>query len=441
MSKQIRFFDPKREVNFVRFFPSSLFLAAAIPVVTVLALGLFSLNWGIDFAGGTEMQVQFSKGVHADEIRDVLEKIGFGKNQVQNYGPDSANEKLIRIERATTFKDTDVEAMKTLLANSFAAEIAKNASSFQVTFRPDMGDRIQVKLPAPEVAADAAPDAMSNALHTQQAALATALDEKSGFKLRRTKGTEGAGDDLKDAISRNEPLNGVVTYTVHFTGVPEKVSKALADKFGGVELRRVDFVDSQVSKQLRTDGALAVFYAILAILIYLAVRFDMFFAPGAVVALLQDTLGALLVFIVFRLEFDLPSVAALLTVVGCSINNTIVVYDRIREHLPKGDKRPLTLEETVKMVNTAINETLGRSINTALTVLFTTVSLWIFAGGVVRNFAIALTVGVALGVFSSTFAAPAMYVFMRRHFAAREQSWAERRSSGPSREEKARGVV
>lgn len=411
--KMFRFFDPARELNFVRFFPASLVIAGILPIVVIIASLMFGINWGIDFSGGTEMQIQFSKEVQADEIRSVLENLGFEKHQVQSYGPPSSHEMLVRVERLSTFKPEDISRIRTLV-------VTKLGVGSDVSFNDNIGDRISVKLKAPE--AD---------LALQQQALAKLLNEQSGFKLRES-----------SAILRDEPKDGFVNYSVLFVGVSDKIAKALSDKFGQVDVRRVEFVDGQVSKQLRTDGALAVFYAILAILIYLAIRFDFFFAPGAVVALVQDTFGAFLVFVMGRYEFDLPSIAALLTVVGVSINNTVVVYDRIRETLPAGKNRGPDDEQVTACVNKAINDTMSRTINTTLTVLFSSVSLWIFAGGVIKSFAIVLTIGLALGAFSSTLAAPASYLFLRRHFGNREDPFAKTdRKTHISREEKARGVV
>ena len=404
--KMFRFFDPKTEVNFVQFFKPSLIIALSVPVFAILGALVFGLNWGIDFSGGMEMQVQFSKAVHPDEIRKVLEDLGYGKNQVQSYGAKDSNEMLIRVERMDTFSGDDVQRIeKVLIGQMGQAEVKQH---------PNSQDRLLIRLKLAD--------------KSQEEQLKKILESQSGFKLR--------------AIMHEDPQNGYVEYNVLFLGVSEKVAEALSAHFGKVEVRRVEFVDSQVSKQLRTDGALAVFYAILAILIYIAIRFDLFFAPGAVVCLIQDTFGAFLVFVVGRYEFDLPSVAALLTVVGVSINNTIVVYDRIRETLPPGDRSRLGEIEVRNCVNKAINDTMSRTINTSLTVLFSSISLWIFAGGVIKSFAAVLTIGLGLGAFSSTLAAPATYLFMVRYLGNRRAA-AERtdKAKGFSREDKARGIV
>ncbi|MBL4819121.1 MAG: protein translocase subunit SecF [Deltaproteobacteria bacterium] len=410
-----RFFDPKSEVDFVRFFKPSLILAAVFPVFAILGAMVLGLNWGIDFMGGTEMQVQFPKPVEAPEIRKVLENLGYDKNQVQSYGAKENNEMLIRVERMDTFTQEDINRIQKALVG--------DVGKAEVNLHPNSQDRLLVKLEAPK-------GGSLSAIKSQEEKLAKWLDDKSGFRLR-----QGA------SIMHDDSSEGFVQYNVLFMGVSDKIAEALTAKFGEVEVRRVDFVDSQVSQQLRTDGVLAVFWAILAILIYIIIRFDLFFAPGMVMCLVQDTFGAFLVFVLLRYEFDLPSVAALLTVVGVSVNNTIVVYDRIRETLPPGDRHKIPIEEVTRCVNKAVNDTLSRTINTALTVLFTSVSLWIFAGGVLKSFAAVLTIGLGLGAFSSTFAAPAAYLFMMRHFRIRVAEARANQHKGFTREEKAQGVV
>ena len=437
--KMFRFFDPKQEVNFVRYFPASLVLAAVIVIGAIAGGVFFGINWGIDFSGGTEMQIQFSKDVSADEIRSVLEKLGFEKHQVQRYGVPANHEMLVRVERLSTFAPADIKRIQDLMVKDFSTpEMKKDA--IQVLFNSNLSDRITVRLPEPKLANPNDVQELSTALQAQTHRLAKVLEEQSGFHLRKTKKVGEEAEELSGAILRDEPENGLINYNVQFMGVSDKIAHALSREFGQAEIRRVEFVDGQVSQQLRTDGALAVFYAILAILIYIAIRFDVFFSPGAVVALLQDTFGAFLIFVIGRYEFDLPSVAALLTVVGVSINNTVVVYDRIRETLPR-NRNNISDDEVEACVNKAVNDTLSRTINTTLTTLFTTVSLWVFAGGSIQSFAMALTVGLALGAFSSTYAAPATYLFMRKHFGHHEDLFSSNKKKGFSREERSKGIV
>lgn len=437
--KFVTFFDPKTEINFPRYFRGSLWLALIIPLICVVGMLTLGINWGIDFKGGTEMQVLFSKDVQSEEIRNVLEHLGFSKHQVQSYGPVENKEMLIRVERITPFADTDITKMRDLVSEHFGFP----AGSVTAFSNADLGDRVIIKVPTPQVTGSEDPSELSKAIADQKMRLAQVIEEKSGFHLLRTKAIGAEQGSINDAIVHDAPVEGSVAYTLHFLGAAEKIAKALSDSFGTVEIRRVEFVDSQVSKQLRTDGALAVLYALLAILVYIAIRFDVLFGPGAIIGLVQDTFAAMMVFVFGRYEFDLPSVAALLTIVGVSINNTIIVYDRIRETIPPGGRNTLTDEEATAKVNHAVNATLGRNINTALTVLFTTVSLWLLAGGIIKSFALTLTVGIALGVFSSTFVAPATYLWMRRHFGHKDASpvYSNKKKGEYTREDRAKGVV
>ena len=201
-------------------------------------------------------------------------------------------------------------------------------------------------MPAEAASADAV--AVQAALDAQQAKLAEIVDAQSGLRLRRTRSVAGGEATTKDAIIRDEPYEGKVKYLVHLQGVADKVAKSLESEFGTFEVRRVDFVDARVAEDLRTRGVLALGFALLAILIYLAIRFDAFFAPGALVATLHDPLIAMGLFVFLRMEFDTASIAAMLTVVGYSVNGVIVIYDRIRETTPAGvveHKDLVTLDE------------------------------------------------------------------------------------------------
>ena len=155
---------------------------------------------------------------------------------------------------------------------------------------------------------------------------------------------------------------------------------------------------------------------------------------------MHDSLGALALFAFVRIEFDLPSVAALLTVVGYSINNTIVIYDRVREILPTQTKNPLTDKEVEGYVNEAVNNTLSRTINTTITTLCASVALLLLTKGAVQNFAAVLSLGILLGAFSSTFIAPATYLGLRKRFFDPEGA-KKQTSKGHSREDKERGIV
>jgi preprotein translocase subunit SecF len=145
--KFVSFFDPKSEINFPRYFRSSLWIALIIPLICLVGMLTLGFNWGIDFKGGTEMQILFGKEVKADEIRGVLEGLGFHKHQVQSYGPVQNHEMLIRVEKITPFSDADIKKMADLVN----AELALPSGSVEAYTSEDMGDRVTIKLPVPEV--------------------------------------------------------------------------------------------------------------------------------------------------------------------------------------------------------------------------------------------------------------------------------------------------
>ncbi|MBI2602146.1 MAG: protein translocase subunit SecD [Deltaproteobacteria bacterium] len=182
----------------------------------------------------------------------------------------------------------------------------------------------------------------------------------------------------------------------------------------GPEIQQVGFVGPQVGKDLRNQGILSVLYAILAILIYIAFRFDMRFAPGAMVKMFLDVFVMAGFYVFFWASFDLVAVAAFLTVVGYSVNDTIVIYDRIRENIDENPRR--TLRENV---NFALNETLTRSINTSMTVALSLGGLLVFATGQIWDFAMAMTIGVVVATLSSIFVASNFVIWM--------EDWRKRR--------------
>ncbi|MGB1562283.1 MAG: protein translocase subunit SecF [Sinimarinibacterium flocculans] len=189
------------------------------------------------------------------------------------------------------------------------------------------------------------------------------------------------------------------------------ISTAVLDALGTMEpapeLRRVEFVGSAVGDELAVDGGLAALFAIIGILIYVAFRFEWKFALGAIVATVHDALFVLGWFALLGIEFDLPTLAAVLAVIGYSLNDTIVIYDRIRENFL--DLRKASPSE---VINVSVNQTLARTIVTGGTTLFVLVALFYLAGSAVHNFAIALIVGVLVGTYSSIFVGSAMVLWL-----------------------------
>jgi preprotein translocase subunit SecF len=167
-----------------------------------------------------------------------------------------------------------------------------------------------------------------------------------------------------------------------------------------VSMRRVDFVGPQVGEELTEDGGLAMLFALIAILVYVAVRFEWRFSVGAVAALVHDVILTIGFFSLFAIEFDLSVLAAILAVIGYSLNDTIVVFDRVRENFRKVRKGT-----PVEVMNTSLNQTLSRTLMTSFTTLLVLVALFLFGGEIIHGFATALIFGVVIGTYSSIYVA------------------------------------
>jgi preprotein translocase SecF subunit len=186
--------------------------------------------------------------------------------------------------------------------------------------------------------------------------------------------------------------------------VVDKVKGALGDN---VEYRRVEVVGPTVSQELIESGTLAVVLAIFGVLVYIWLRFEWQFSAGAVIALVHDVVLTIGMFSAVQIEFGLPIIAAILTIVGYSLNDTVVVYDRVRENLRKYKKMPLS-----DLLNQSINETLSRTIVTSVTTLIALLSLYILGGEVIRGFVFAMIWGVLVGTYSSIFVGAPMLLML-----------------------------
>jgi preprotein translocase subunit SecF len=200
----------------------------------------------------------------------------------------------------------------------------------------------------------------------------------------------------RDILIRLAPREGVKS-----SELSDKVFGILSKQSAGkVELRRVEFVGPQVGDELTEDGALAVLVSLIAILMYVAVRFEWRFAVGSVIALVHDVTITLGFFSIFQMEFDLTVLAAVLAVIGYSLNDTIVVFDRIRENF-----RKIRKGDSEEIINISLNQTLARTIVTSLTTLIVLIALFVIGGEIIHNFSLALILGVVVGTYSSIYVA------------------------------------
>ena len=187
-----------------------------------------------------------------------------------------------------------------------------------------------------------------------------------------------------------------------------KILDVLRSEDDEVDLRRIDFVGPQIGEELREDGGLGMLTALIIVMIYVAIRFQLKFSIGAVIALVHDVLITLGIFSLSRLEFDLTVLAAILAVVGYSLNDTIVVSDRIRENFRKIRNVPST-----DVINESLSQTLWRTINTSLTTFLVLLALFFLGGELIHNFSIALMVGVAIGTYSSMYVAASLMLALK----------------------------
>jgi preprotein translocase SecF subunit len=211
--------------------------------------------------------------------------------------------------------------------------------------------------------------------------------------------------------------------------VVDQLTFALQNAIGGLTIERVDFVGPKVGADLRRDGVYAIAIACLLILVYVGFRFSPRYAPGAVVALVHDVAITAGIFVILGLEFDLRVLAALLAVLGYSLNDTIVVYDRIRENMALHTKYDLA-----EVLNRSVNETLSRTLLTGSTTLLALIGLLLLGGEVVRPFAIAMTIGILVGTYSSIYiAAPTLLWLEQRRGKAAQPA-----AASPGRGKRAR---
>ncbi|MCB0326210.1 MAG: protein translocase subunit SecF [Bdellovibrionales bacterium] len=365
--------------SFARYAP--IFFACSGVFLAVCFYSLFTkgLNYGVDFKGGSEIYARFEGQTTAKDIREALEPIGYSDASVQSFG-DRPGEFLIRVA-PEDLKLTNYETnIRTALQG-----LGGDSKELQLRFSEE---RVYAVLP--------------QATGKQQV-----QDRLKGI------------DDAYAQIESVTPFGRASDkeFVIQFSGVSSRIVKALEKHFGvaKMEVLQIEEVGEKVGSELRTQALGAVLISIILILIYIWFRFDFEFAPGAIIALVHDAVVILGVFSIMRLQFDLSTVAAVLTVVGFSINDTIVTYDRVRENIRK--TRNMLFGD---IVNLSINETLSRTILTSLTLLFATVVLFLYGGPITKNFALALTLGVVFGTYSTIFIASPLTIYVRKYLMARQ---------------------
>ena len=369
----MNFLKPKKEVDFLgkrRIFAVISSILVSLSVVVFFVVGP---NWGIDFTGGMEIQVDFEEATTIGEVRDAVGQLGLSGDSVQQINAEEDYTYSIRVRDATF----GTEELKLEVEEQIRQQYG---DAFIVNSRMDaqVGARVIIEH-APGVDVD---------LDALNASLKTTVD----------------GAEATNFAEDN-------TFQVKLTNLSSQVKERIAHEFEGKSFTvpKVDAVGPKVGGDLRTQGLLAMGATIAFILLYIGFRFDLVFAPGAVIALVHDVAVTVGIFVLMQEELNLSMIGALLTIIGYSLNDTIVIYDRVRENMKRYRK-----SETVKLINDSINETLGRTLATSITTALAILPLLFLGGPVIRTFALALLIGVFVGTYSTIFIATPSILVMEK---------------------------
>ncbi len=361
----------------VRWYFIGLSLFLTIGAAILLIAGQAKL--GTDFTGGTEVEIAFKRPVSASDLRKAVVRAGFSSPGVIRIDdPKNPNRYLIRVEEVSTIslaKQTEIENALCLNAAEGNANCPLERQATEVKFSPG-GDKISVRYRnSPDLAwvkQSVAPiKGVVLRPGEHNPVLQNARDNKVEIQLM------SKGDQLMTGLKQG--LGADI--------VPEAAL-------------RTEWIGPRASAQLRDSAIKSIAISIVFIMVYIAFRFDLRFAPGGVVALTHDALGTIGILILLGKEINLTTIAAALTVVGYSVNDTVIVYDRVRENLGK-----LRGTSFFQLINISTSEMLGRTLLTSSTVIISLLAFFIWGTGELKDFSLALVIGVVLGTYSSIYVA------------------------------------
>jgi preprotein translocase subunit SecF len=361
----------KTNIDFIGKRRIAIMISSVINIAILIGIATVGFNFGVDFAGGTLVEVKFESPATAEQVREGATRGGLKEPQVQGIGSSDENSFILRMGGVTQLTvESEKAAEAAIRGLGEVTSLGKDLDNGLINFR---------------VKGKVDPAAVRRAV-------------------------EASGTGVKDVRELGES-QGSFDYQVVSAGMADKVTAAVRTGLPGAkfEVRKVDYVGPQVGKQLRNKGVMALVWAMLAILLYVAFRFDLKFGPGALVAMLHDVVMTAGYFLVSRREFNLTSIAVLLTVLGYSINDTFVIYDRIREDMVKNKGKPLA-----QIINIAVNDTLSRTILTSGVTALSLVGLLVFGVGEIFDFAAAMLVGIIVGTYSSVYIASPLVIWLDR---------------------------
>ena len=363
---------------------------------SVLALLIKGPNYGTDFKGGTEVELAFKKHIDVGAVREACHAAGFAHpDVVEVTDPINPNRFLIRVQEVSALSDATKAALGTALcyrAEGAAApptdRCPEGLNATELKFSPG-GDKLTLrfdKLPAIET-------------------LRTELASVPGVQLR-----PGAGNPHVVSTRDNK-----VEVALKSKGdlLVDGLRQSLGADVAPDSALRVEWVGPKAGKQLRDAAVKSVAIAIVFIMAYVAFRFDLRFAPGGILGLVHDSMVVIGVFVLLGKEITLSTIAAILTIVGYSIADTVIVYDRIRENLGKHYGKTFA-----EVINISVSETLSRTILTSGSVLLSVSMFFIWGTGVIKDFALALVIGILAGTYSSIYVAAPFTEWVDRRFFA-----------------------
>ena len=345
------------------------------------AAGLISLvieggpRYGIDFKGGTLLYVKFAEKPSEESVRSALSKKIPGEISV--VAVQGTNELMIQTEIRN---ERELQSTRQSIEDTLASVFGSTPD--RLNFTGAAAARVYERLNLP---------LQRGGVFINDEDLRKLVTEMLSFRDKQKGGMLGNLDELSKVPGVTPQILNVIKQETYL---------------GKYLVRNTEVVGPRVGSELRTKALLATLYALAGMLIYVGLRFEFVYGFAAVIAVLHDTIITVGLFSLFHKEISLTVIAALLTLVGYSMNDTIVVFDRIRENLQRGRKGDMT-----EIVNRSINETLSRTIMTSGLTLLTAISLWLFGGQVLNGFAFALTVGIIVGTYSSIFVASPILVF------------------------------
>jgi preprotein translocase subunit SecF len=382
----------------------NLFLGISL-VLTLASIGMlfvnkatrgYHLNWTIDFRGGTEMVLGFGNPVAAGDVRKALSDSGHHNADVSAFTYSENDQPkqgyLVRLAEFGAVKKEDADRVSIALSQKFADRgILKTTWS---------GDTLFIR--------------------TQKAV--TSEEWAAALKEGGLETKPWTADQAKEYETPNAGT-GEFNYQVNVYGLDRVIQQALSSRLGTeVQIKQVDAVGPKAGEELRNDGIKSLLYAIALIMLYIAFRFDFRYGPGTVAALVHDAIVVVGVFAVAWTEFSLTTVAAVLTVIGYSMNDTVVVFDRIRENESRLKDKKLD-----RVINISINETLSRTILVSLTTFVTTLAMNLLGTGLVKNFAFAMNVGIIVGTYSSIFIAAPVLLWLHEKYWSKRPTETERK--------------